>query len=70
MNAVKLCDFELDVLRMLNGTGPAIPWGAALGAALECLGGSGFIQSTYNEDTRTLHYSITDRGRAALEATK
>ena len=57
----KLTKFEVDVLRMMTG-GPAVPWGAALSAALEFLVGDGLVEQ---EGTR---YYITEAGRRALEA--
>jgi hypothetical protein len=57
-----LCDFELQVLRMLAGRGPSIPWGAALGAALEFLTGNGF--ATQREGV----WVATERGIQRLDA--
>ncbi len=57
-----LCEFEYRVLAMLAGEAAAIPWGAAVGAALGFLKGSGYV--SFNG----LGYDITARGRAALAA--
>lgn len=57
----KLTEYELSVLRMMDG-GPNAPWGAAMSAALEFLKGDGLIEQT---GTR---YDLTDAGRAALRA--
>ncbi len=64
---MKLCDYELKVLRELNGENPeGMQWGAALSAALGFLCGSGLarkqIMSGY------IRYVITDAGRAHLAA--
>ena len=62
-----LCDFEYRVLAMLDGRGPVIPWGAAVGAALGLLKGSGYVALEMRvHDTAT--YVITARGRQALDA--
>ncbi|MES2384488.1 MAG: hypothetical protein V4593_08060 [Pseudomonadota bacterium] len=58
-----LCDFEYQVLAMLDGSGPAMPWGAAVGAALGFLKGSGYVALAGG-----VRYTITERGRAALAA--
>lgn len=55
-----LCEFEREVLAMLAGTGPALPWGAAVGATLGFLKGSGYVSLSGGT------YAITERGRAAL----
>lgn len=61
-HASDLCDFELQVLRMLAGRGPALPWGATLGAALGFLKGSGLVQ------IKDMTYTITERGLQRLDA--
>lgn len=55
-----LCDYELDVLRMLAGS-TSLPWGAAMGAALEHLLGLRLVSLENGA------YVINDRGLAALE---
>jgi hypothetical protein len=57
--ADKLCEFELKVLREVAGEIPPMPWGAALGQALENLKGSGYITSHFGGH-------LTDKGKAAL----
>lgn len=39
-----LVDFEEQLLRSMVGLEPAIPWGAAVGAALEVLVGHGLVE--------------------------
>lgn len=39
-----LCEFEIEVLESLADIRPPIPWGAALGAALESLKGLGYVK--------------------------
>ncbi|PSJ60807.1 hypothetical protein [Pseudaminobacter soli (ex Li et al. 2025)] len=56
----KLCEYEIEVLRMMDG-GPELPWGAAMSAALEFLADRGLC-------TRGPNYRITPAGRAALQA--
>lgn len=56
-----LCDYELDVLRMLAGRGISLTWGAAMGAALEHLLGLRLVSLENGA------YVINDRGLAALE---
>ena len=42
-----LCDYELDVLRMLAGRGISLTWGAAMGAALEALKGLAALENPH-----------------------
>lgn len=56
----KLTDFELKILREVDGREPASPWGAAVGHALSVLAGGGYI-------TRKFGGKLTDKGRKALE---
>lgn len=56
----ELCDFEVQIMRELAGELPASPWGAAVGATLGFLKGSGFVQV----DDGT--YSLSDKGREEL----
>lgn len=57
-----LCTFEYQVLDMLAGSGPDLPWGAAMGVALGFLKGSGYVVLSGGR------YMITNRGRTALAA--
>lgn len=57
---MRLTDYEIEVLRMMNG-GPKLPWGAAMSAALEFLVGCGLA-------TKGPHYRITEAGKSVLEA--
>lgn len=63
---MQLCDFELDVLRMMNGEeqDSIKGWGAGLGAALEPLKNGGYIDREMRESG--MHYFITDKGREAI----
>ena len=54
-----ITSFEAEVLAMMDGSGPALSWGAAMGATLEFLSGVGLC-------TRGPNYQITDKGKAAL----
>jgi hypothetical protein len=49
--------FEIQILRECVGELPASPWGAAVGAAIETLTGSGY----WDKET-----GLTDKGRAVL----
>lgn len=42
-DATDLCEFEIQILRECAGEMQISPWGAAVGAALERLKGSGYI---------------------------
>ena len=54
--------FEHDILRVINGENIAgVKWGAAMGAALEFLEGSGYVQRFAG------NYLITEKGKDALE---
>ncbi len=55
-----LCEFEVEVLRALNGEREPIKWGAALGAALGFLKGSGYVSLTNGT------YAITEKGKSAI----
>lgn len=55
---MRLTQYEIDVLRMMDG-GPDLPWGAAMSVALEFLSGRGLC-------TRGPSYQITEAGRRAL----
>lgn len=57
--------FEFRVLAMLDGSGPSIPWGSAVGAALDYLKGNGYVE-ILNDGSGPIEYLITDKGRAAL----
>jgi hypothetical protein len=61
VSTTELCEFEVQILRELAGELPASPWGAAVGATLGFLKGSGFAE--VNNGT----YSISDKGRAELD---
>lgn len=54
----KLNDFEIEVLRMLNGE-KEIQWGAWVGACLEYLSDGGYC-------TRSPNYEILPRGKQYL----
>jgi hypothetical protein len=55
------CKYELEVLRECAGEKPARGWGAAVGQALECLRGSGYIDANGEP---------TPKGLAALRDAK
>lgn len=56
-----LCDYEIKLLRLLAGEDvPDMQWGAAMGACLECLKGSGLAHAVGGK------YEITDKGRKVL----
>lgn len=65
----KLVDYELQVLRCVNGADvPGLKWGAAMGEAVEYLRGAGYLsKSRVDGGTK---YTITDKGRAALTREK
>lgn len=54
------CEFELQLLRSMAGLAPPMPWGAAVGAALEFLKGDGLVEQ------RCGTYSCTDKGLALV----
>jgi hypothetical protein len=56
MMSNRLCKFEIEILRECAGDVEPRPWGASVGAALEYLHGSGYIDDD----------GLTDRGRDAL----
>lgn len=65
-----LCDYEIQVLRMLAGeTVQEMQWGAAMSAALGLLKGRRLVELAPTGD-RSLRYQITDTGRAALAGAK
>jgi hypothetical protein len=65
--ADKLCSFELDVLRDLNGEKvDGLIWGAGYMAALEFLCGSGLVAKRFSPGA--IRYEITDAGRELLAA--
>lgn len=51
-----MCEYEIEILREVADEKPVSAWGAAVGAALAYLKGSGYIDGS----------GITDKGRAAL----
>ncbi len=56
----KLSDYEIKILRYLNGDDmPDLAWGAAMGAAVEFLAGGGLV-------TRGPNYFITEKGKAFI----
>lgn len=57
----ELCTFEVELLEAMNGTRPAFPWGAAVGAALEVLKGRRLIAPIAGVLT------VTDEGRTELK---
>ncbi len=40
---VRLCEYEIEILREVAGEKPISPWGASVGSALEYLEGNDFI---------------------------
>ena len=53
-----LSDYEINILRVLNGEDvPGLMWGAAMSAACGHLKGTGYATGLYE---------ITDKGRAAI----
>jgi hypothetical protein len=65
-----LCDYELKVLRILDGQEvPEIIYGAGLMAAIEFLQGSGHIKRTMiSMPDIEIGYSLTDKGREVIGA--
>lgn len=61
MTNEELCEFEWDLLDAMAGKKPALPWGAAVGAALESLCGFKLVQCTAGR------YELTDAGCKAVE---
>ena len=62
---MKLCQFEIDLLRDLNGEKvPGMAWGGAMGAALGPLTRAGYLRREMRGDG--LHYVITDQAKAFL----
>jgi len=61
-----LCDFEKDVLRMMNGEeqDSVKGWGAGLSVAIEALKGGGYVSCKMTDNG--LEYFITDKGREAI----
>lgn len=55
----ELTKYEMQTLRECAGIQPPSPWGAALGAALEKLKGSGYITSCFGGE-------MTEKGWAAI----
>jgi hypothetical protein len=55
------CEFELTLLRSMAGQGEPLPWGAAVGAALEFLSGSGLVSCGADGV-----YRVTDHGHTEL----
>ena len=51
--------YEIAVLRMMDGSGPELPWGAAMSVALQRLAGIGMA-------TRGPNFQITQAGQDAL----
>lgn len=67
--STQLVQFEIDLLRHLNGEEvPGLAWGAAMGAGIEYLHESGYV--TRKRAARGLVYEINDKGRAAINATQ
>ena len=66
MNTTALCDFEIDVLRLIDGRPQTSirGGGAGLGAALEPLENGGFIKREF--DGEGVCYVITPKGLDAL----
>lgn len=64
----KLLDFELDVLRSMNGEKTDLRWGAAMGHAIESLYSGGYI--TRKMTDRGLEYMLTDKGHEAILKTE
>lgn len=64
---IQLCEFEIDVLKMLNGDpqDSITGWGAGLAAATEALHGAGFVERTMSGGM--MHYGISDMGREVLK---
>lgn len=58
MPKIKLCHYELQILRECAGERPPSEWGSAVGAALGFLKGSGYIDRVGKP---------TEKGRKALE---
>lgn len=58
----ELCDFERELLLAMAGKRPALPWGAAVGAALEFLSGAGLVECPAGR------YQLTAAGQQLAEA--
>lgn len=60
-----LTDYELDLLRCLNGEDvPGLRWGAAMSVSVEYLYHRGY--ATRKISSRGIEYVITEKGKAAL----
>jgi len=58
---MNLCEYEINLLRLMAGEDvPDMQWGAAMGACLGFLKGSGLVRSVGGK------YEITDKGRKVL----
>jgi hypothetical protein len=57
---IQICEFEREILEAMAGRRPALPWGAAVGAALEYLSGHRLVRQ------RLGVYEITEAGMALL----
>jgi hypothetical protein len=60
----ELTEFEIDLLRELNGEDRGLIGGAGIMAAAKYLAGKGFVSKTMKPSG--LHYEINDAGRALL----
>lgn len=75
-----LVDFEWQLLEAMAGQRPALEWGGAVGAALECLTGSGYVEAVWEpgfswetpgeKPVARKTYRVTQRGLDALAARK
>lgn len=62
---MKLCDYELSVLRECAGEKQqGLAWGAAMGAALEILTGAGLVRKTVSPNG--IKYEASAKGQAEL----
>lgn len=65
-----LVEFEWELLEAMAGQRPALEWGGAVGAALGCLKGLGYVELDFDREAGKMTYRVTQRGLDALAARK
>ena len=65
----KLTEFELDLLRDLDGEDRGMAWGAAMAVAVEHLYGEGYLTRSF-DPVKGISYEISELGREAAEAAR